>query len=136
MSHPNIGTPSIAILYLWMSLYTFSGRLYSSSGSTFLSEYSCIKHDSYNNPNFNEGHKQNYFSASNYTGHSAILLLAGFFSFSVLILYWHQTMCSHVSSVLYLHVNTELTLNRIWRDRVFPHERFKEGRDDEGCLTV
>lgn len=136
VSYPNIGTASIAILYLWMSLYTFSGRFYSSLGSTYLSQDSCIKNDSYNRSNFKEGHKQNDFSSSNCTGHLTILLLVGVFFFSVLILYWHWTVYSHVSSVLYLHISTELTLNSIWRGRVFPLECFKGGRDAEGCLTV
>lgn len=82
-----------------MSLYTFPGRFYSSSGSTFLSQYSCIKHDSYDNPDFKEGHKQNDFSASNYAGHSAILLLVGVFS--SLFSYYIDTELYAAMSVLF-----------------------------------
>lgn len=117
VSYPNIGTAIIAILYLWMSLHTFSGRFYRVNIS-----FTVQLHQTWQlwQPQL-KGHKQNYFSASNCTGHSANLLLVGVFSFSVLISYWDWIICSHVSSVLYLHISTELTLNRIWRGRVFPH---------------
>lgn len=111
MSYPNIGTASIAILYLWMSLYTFSGIFYSSLGSTYLSQDSCIKNDSYNNSNFKEGHKQNDFSSSNYTGHLAILLVIGFFfllCFDFILTLNCIQPCQFCSVLAYKHwTNTE-----------------------------